>query len=51
MENFKISANLLQAIMNYLATKPFNEVSQIINAVQKEVADQQSLQEKKSIVT
>lgn len=32
---FKISQELLQVLLNYLATRPFNEVFQIIGEVQK----------------
>ena len=33
-----ISTELMQAILNYLAQKPYGEVFQLINAVQAELA-------------
>lgn len=38
--NFKISKETLQNILNYLATKPFNEVTQLINIIQQEINNQ-----------
>ena len=35
-----ISAELMQAILNYLAQRPYGEVVQLINAVQTEAAKQ-----------
>jgi hypothetical protein len=32
----KLSTNLVNSILQYLATKPFNEVYQFIEAIQKE---------------
>jgi uncharacterized protein (UPF0297 family) len=37
---FQISEQVLQAVLNYLATKPFNEVNQLIVAIQSEVGPQ-----------
>ena len=36
----QVSDQLLQNIVNYLTTKPFNEVSQLINAISNEVQPQ-----------
>jgi len=40
MENVQVSLALLNSIVGYLGTKPFQEVHQLIEAVQKEVAAQ-----------
>ena len=37
MENVQVSLALLNSIVGYLGTKPFQEVHQLIEAVQKEV--------------
>lgn len=34
-----IPQEILQAVVNYLATKPYNEVVNIIGAIQKEVKE------------
>jgi|TARA_R100000306_G_C4373013_1_gene140797 hypothetical protein len=41
-----ISTSLLEAIINYLATKPYREVHSFIHAAQQEVAQYQAAQEK-----
>jgi len=41
MEKVSLSVQLVNAVMQYLGTKPFQEVFQIIEAVQKEVNAQQ----------
>lgn len=38
--NVNISTELMQAILNYLAQRPYGEVVQLINAVQAEAAKQ-----------
>lgn len=40
MEQVQISMTLLNSIVGYLGTKPFQEVHKLIEAVQKEVAAQ-----------
>ena len=40
MKTFTISAQLLQGIVDYLGQQKFNEVHQLINAIQNEVVDQ-----------
>ena len=35
-EKKQLSVGLLQAIANYLSTKPFNEVSGMLNAINQE---------------
>ena len=42
MQEIKISVQTLNMVMSYLGTKPFQEVFQIIEAVQKEVNAQQA---------
>jgi len=32
-----VSTNLLQAIVNYLVLKPYNEVAQLLGAIQNEL--------------
>jgi len=39
-----ISTSLLEAILNYLATKPYREVHTFIHAAQQEVAQAQAAQ-------
>jgi hypothetical protein len=41
MEKLTLSTQLVNQIMGYLGTKPFQEVFQLIDAVQKESANQQ----------
>jgi hypothetical protein len=42
MQNITLSVQTINAVMAYLGTKPFQEVFQIIEAVQKEVNAQQT---------
>ena len=42
MEKITLSVQTVNMIMGYLGTKSYQEVFQIIEAVQKEVADQQT---------
>ena len=42
MQEIKLSVQTLNMVMSYLGTKPFQEVFQIIEAVQKEVNTQQA---------
>jgi hypothetical protein len=44
MEKVTLSTNLVNGIMQYLGTKPFAEVAQMIGAVQQEVQAQQTAQ-------
>jgi len=34
---FSIDKTLLEQVINYLATRPYNEVAQLISAIQKDV--------------
>jgi hypothetical protein len=43
---YEISDNLLQSILDYLTTKPYKEVSGLINGIQMEVRSQQKSQNK-----
>ena len=40
MNELKLSTNLVNAILQYLATKPYQEVYQIVEAIQKEASPQ-----------
>ena len=40
MNEFKLSAQLLNSVMGYLGTRPYQEVFQLIDALQKEVTSQ-----------
>jgi hypothetical protein len=40
MDKHQISAGLLNALVNYLGTRPYQEVFQLIDALQKEVKEQ-----------
>jgi hypothetical protein len=44
-DKIALSTQLVQAIMNYLGTKPFNEVAQLIQSVQTEAQAQPSKME------
>ena len=46
-----ISASLLNSILNYLATKPFKEVNEHIQAIQQEIAQYQAAQDKERNLT
>lgn len=39
-EKISLSTNLVNAVLQYLGTKPFAEVSQLIQAIQSEAAPQ-----------
>jgi hypothetical protein len=40
MKHFQISDQLLNTIIGYLGTRPYQEVFQMVEALQKEVANQ-----------
>jgi hypothetical protein len=40
METIKLPLNLMNAVLQYLGTRPFVEVAQLIQAIQKEAAEQ-----------
>jgi len=44
MDKVTLSTNLVNGIMQYLGTKPFAEVAQMIGAVQQEVQAQQPVE-------
>ena len=45
MDKVTLSAQLFNAITSYLATKPFQEVVQLMAAVEKEIQAQQQAKE------
>ena len=42
MEKLQLSTQLLNSIMGYLGTRPYQEVFQLIEAIQKEAKEQPS---------
>ena len=48
MQEVKLSVQTLNMVMSYLGTKPFQEVFQIIEVLQKEINAQQNPVEVKS---
>jgi hypothetical protein len=40
MNEIKLSTNLVNAVLQYLGTKPYAEVFQLIEVIQKEAKDQ-----------
>lgn len=40
MNELKLSVNLVNTILQYLATKPYQEVFQLVESIQKEAAAQ-----------
>jgi len=40
MEDIKLPLNLVNAVLQYLGTRPFVEVAQLIQAIQKEASEQ-----------
>ena len=45
MEKLQISAQLLNSVIGYLGTRPYQEVFQLIQEVQKEAQAQQPISE------
>ena len=43
MNEIKLSTNLVNAILQYLGTKPYAEVYQLVEAIQKEAKTQQTV--------
>jgi hypothetical protein len=44
MEKLQLSTQLLNSIMGYLGTRPYQEVFQLIEAIQKEAKEQPSVE-------
>jgi len=40
MNEIKLSTNLVNALLQYLGTRPYTEVFQVIEAIQKEAKEQ-----------
>lgn len=45
--NYKLSRELLQALLNYLATQPYSDVFQLINELQRLEKVEEQAQNKK----
>jgi len=43
MEKITLSTNLVNAILQYLGTRPYTEVFQVIEAIQKEAKEQNEI--------
>lgn len=39
MDKITLSTNLVNAVLSYLASRPYSDVSQLISAIQKEAQD------------
>jgi len=44
MDKLQLSTQLLNSIMGYLGTRPYQEVFQLIEAIQKEAKEQPSVE-------
>ena len=49
MTNINLSLNLVNAIMGYLGKQPYEQVFQLINAINDEAKDQIPKEEEKSV--
>ena len=49
MEKVNLSANLINAVLQYLGTQPYAQVFQLIAALQKEVQEQMPKSEIKDV--
>ena len=49
MENVTITSQLFNAIIQYIGTKPYAEVFQLIGAIEKELAPKEQEQEQEQI--
>jgi hypothetical protein len=47
MEKITLSANLVNAILQYLGTRPYTDVFQLVEAIQKEAKEQVIAEEDK----
>jgi hypothetical protein len=45
MEKLTLSVNLINAVLSYLGTKPYQEVFQLVEALQKEAKQQAEVKE------
>jgi hypothetical protein len=43
MEKITLSTNLVNAILQYLGTRPYADVFQLVEAIQKEAKEQQTV--------
>jgi hypothetical protein len=47
MEKITLSTNLVNAILQYLGTRPYTDVFQLVEAIQKEAKEQVVIEEDK----
>lgn len=45
MDKITLPANVVEAVLEYLARQPYNNVAQLIGAIQKQIIEQQPTQE------
>jgi hypothetical protein len=43
MDNIKLSTNLVNAILQYLGSRPYADVFQLVEAIQKEAKEHQNV--------
>jgi len=49
MSEIKLSTNLVNAILQYLGSRPYADVFQLVEAIQKEAKEQPKIEEVESV--